>query len=309
MVTRAYCTIGVGDAFQKQAMIALETLDVLVDDGEPIVSVHRLDEDAPWLIDVLFQEADESAQHRFLSAARSLLPDLPPFEFDALAERDWVAESQRQLHPVKAGRFVIYGSHDRDKVPPSRWRIEIDAGRAFGTAHHATTKGCLMALERVAIKGPLGTVADVGTGSGVLAIAADRLDAEAVIASDIDPIAVRVAKRNVQENRHYFPIDVTVAAGPVAAADTVIANILARPLIAMAPKLAASALETLILSGLRTADVRRVRAAYLNRGFRLEDMVVIENWATLILKRRAPHTGPVRGLRGESWRPLLVADD
>ncbi|WP_108659300.1 50S ribosomal protein L11 methyltransferase [Acuticoccus kandeliae] len=309
MVTRAFCTLGVGDAFQKPALAALTTLDALVDEGEPIVSVYRSEQDGPWLIDVLFQEADESAQTRFLEAARSLLPDLPPFEFDSLAERDWVAESQRQLHPVDAGRFVIYGSHDSAKLPPSRWRIEIDAGRAFGTAHHASTKGCLIALERVANRGPLGSMMDVGTGSGVLAIAADRLGASAVKAGDIDPIAVRVAQRNVEANRCRLPIRVVVAAGPFAEADTVVANILARPLIAMAPRLAASARRNLILSGLRTTDARRVRAAYLNRGFRLVGRVLIEDWVTLILERRASPVTAMRGLQAESLRTPFVTED
>ena len=302
MVTRAFATLGTGDAVQRVAMDAIATLDVLVDDGEPILSAYRNEQDGPWLLDILFTESDESARARWLGIARELLPDLPPFEEDALAERDWVAESQRQLHPVRAGRFVAFGSHDLHRIPPSRWRLLIDAGRAFGTAHHATTRGCLIALERLALRRGLGSVADVGTGTGILAIAAERLGASRVSAGDIDPEAVAVAQRNVAANRGRLPIRVMVASGPFGAADTVVANILARPLIAMAPRLAAATGRTLILSGLRTVDARKVRAAYLARGFHLDQKIVIEDWATLTLERSRRHPAG-RGTRGKISRP------
>lgn len=297
MVTRAFATLGTGDEFQRPAFDALTTLDALVDDGEPILSAYRAEQDGPWLIDVLFTEFDGARRRLWLGAAQQLLPDLPPFEEDALAERDWVAESQKALHPVRAGRFVVFGSHDKERLPPSRWGLLIDAGRAFGTAHHPTTRACLIALERVAKRhgqGPalnqrwgLGTVADVGTGTGILAIAAERLGATHVMAGDIDPVAVGVARRNVAANRARLAIRVVVASGPFLSADTVVANILARPLIAMAPRLARSAGRTLILSGLRTRDVRRVRATYLARGFALVESIVIEDWVALIFARRA----------------------
>lgn len=296
MVTRAVATLGTGDAFERPAMQALDTLDALVDEGEPIVSAYRTEQDGPWQLDVLFTATDEAARERWMAEAVALVPALAGYEWDALAERDWVAESQRALHPVRAGRFTVYGSHDRDRVPPSQWRLEIEAGRAFGTAHHASTRGCLIALERLARRRRLGTVADVGTGTGVLALAADRLGASAVLASDVDPVAVRVARANACLNRRRQPIRFAVAAGPVAAADTVVANILARPLVAMAGPLAASA-GTLILSGLRQRDARRVLAAYRARGFAKRDAIVIEDWITLTLERpgarRVPqHTRP-----------------
>lgn len=286
MVTRAFTTLGTGDAYERPAARIVAALDALVEDGEPIVSAFRETHDGPWILDVLFADTAEEERERWLAAAREMLPDLPPFEMDALAERDWVAESQRALHPVRAGRFVIHGSHDRHRLPPSRWRIEIDAGRAFGTAHHPSTQGSLIALERLAAAGPLGTVMDVGTGSGVLAIAADRLGARRVLAGDIDPVAVAVARDNVARNRVHRMIRPVVAAGPFAVADTVVANILARPLVAMARQMAASAGRTLVLSGLRTRDVRRVIAAYGARGFGVRFRVTVEDWPTLVLERR-----------------------
>lgn len=293
MVTRAFCTIGTGEAAQGRAMTALHVLDALVDEGEPILSVYRTGEDEPWTLDILFTEDDGPARERWLAEARTLLPELPPLALDPLAERDWVAESQKALHPVRAGRFVVFGSHDRHRLPPSHWHIEIDAGRAFGTAHHASTRGCLLALEALARRRPLGRTVDVGTGTGVLAIAADRLGASCVLAGDVDPVAVRVARENVARNRCHRPVRVVHAVGPFARAQTVVANILARPLVGMAGPLAASAQRTLVLSGLRIRDVRRVTAAYRARGLVLSRRIVIEDWATLIFERRR-HAGPTR---------------
>ena len=279
----------------------MAALDALVADGEPIVSAFQEEQDGAWTLDVLFTETDASAREHWLAAARELLPGLPPFETDALAERDWVAESQRALHPVRAGRFLVHGSHDTDTLPPSRWRIEIDAGRAFGTAHHPSTRGCLVALERCAKAGPLGSVMDVGTGSGILAVAADRLGARCVFAGDIDPVSVAVAGENFRRNRITRPIRPVTSAGPFAIADTVVANILARPLRAMAPQLAAAAGQTLVLSGLRTRDVRGVLANYSARGLVLHTKVIVEDWPTLILRR------PGRSAKTRADRARLVA--
>lgn len=286
MVTRAVAELGVGDHYEAKAMTLIAQLDALVDEGEPVISVHRPTQDGVWLIDILFTEDNPEHQARWLELAREMLPDLPAFSIDPLAERDWVAESQKALHPVYSGPFTIHGSHDREKLPPSRYRIEIDAGRAFGTAHHASTAGCLLALYALAKTQPLGVAQDVGTGTGILAIAADRLGATRVFAGDNDPMAVETARRNAKLNHTARPIEVRLAAGPFVEADTVVANILARPLIAMAGRLAASTRKTLILSGLRTRDRRRIRAAYQARGLTLRRQVIIDDWATLTFSRR-----------------------
>lgn len=285
MVTRAHTVLGVGDAVEPEARRILAILEALTDEGEPVISAYRAVQDGPWTLDVLFTDTPQEARDRWLAIAHDLVPTIPPFAFDPVAERDWVAESQKALHAVRAGRFVVHGSHDSARLPPSRWRIEIDAGRAFGTAHHASTKGCLMALEACAKVSPLGTVHDVGTGAGVLAIAADKLGASFVSGGDIDRVAVKVAQRNVAANRTARPIPMRVASGPFRAADVVIANILARPLIAMAPALSAAARGTLILSGLRQSDRRRVEAAYRNRGLVVRRRIVIEDWVTITMQR------------------------
>lgn len=302
MVHRATAVIGVGDALEDTALRTVAALDALTADGEPILSAYRTADDTPWQVDVLFVDTDEEGRERWLEHARALVPTLPAFEIDPLADRDWVAESQRALHPVGAGRFTVHGAHDSARLPPSRWRLLIEAGRAFGTAHHASTQGCLIALERRAMRAPLGTVADVGTGSGVLALAAERLGARRIVAGDIDPEAIAVARANVRANRTLRPIACHVASGPVGPADVVVANILARPLLAMATPLAASAGDTLILSGLRVAHQRPILAAYRARGLVKRSAVVIEGWATLTLERPGrPARRPGASLRAPRW--------
>jgi len=297
-VIKATARIGHGDAFASDAATILDQLAEMALDGEPVLSVYRAVQDGPWPLDILFTRSDAPARTRWLEAARFMRPDLPPLTPDPVGARDWVAQGQRALHPVRAGRFVVHGSHDSARLPPSRWRIAIDAGRAFGTAHHGWTKGCLMALDRLAKGGVLGKdFHDVGTGTGVLAVAADRLGVAAVSAGDVDPVAVAVARRNGAANRLAHAIGWRVFAGPFGTADTVVANILARPLIAMAPRLSQAARRHLVLSGLRQRDRRRVEAAFRAHGFVVAARIVIDDWATLILRRRLP-----RVLRGTGSR-------
>lgn len=311
-VTRAVAMLGVGDAVERQAQDVLERLDMLVDDGEPVLTAYRPVQDGSWLLDVLFTEGTPAAHERWLQEAAKLVPALATATRDALADRDWLAESHKALRPVRAGRFLAHGSHDRHNVSPSRWNLEIDAGRAFGTAHHASTMGCLIALERLAKIGPLGTMADVGTGSGILALAADRLGARVVAASDIDPVAVRVARENLKANKMRSDVRPAVASGPVQRADTVVANILRRPLMTMAPQLARSARRSLILSGLRLRDGRAARNAYRPFGFVIASSVVLDDWITLTLIRpvkgtdspsgRAPRARHGRSRASRGWR-------
>lgn len=210
---------------------------------------------------------------------------------------NWVTVSQAALPPVTAGRFTVHGSHDRARVPRGPHSLLIDAGEAFGTAHHATTMGCLIAIDRLAHVQHYRRVLDLGCGSGVLAIAAQRCRPRArVIASDIDPIAVSVARANARINGA-TGIDTRVSDGIPRAAcsgngryDLVIANILARPLIALAPAITAS-LETggkLVLSGLLTSQARDVLGAYLPRGFARLRHLQIAGWSTLVLKKTQP---------------------
>jgi ribosomal protein L11 methyltransferase len=213
---------------------------------------------------------------------------------EAIPDADWVSETQKALPPVRAGRFLVHGSHDRGDIA-SIWAIEIDAGRAFGTAHHGTTKGCLIAIDRLVA--PARTVLDLGTGSGVLAIAAAKaLSHRArIAAADLDPIAIEVARENCRKNGaaglRLFVGDGLKPASAYRAApfDLVMANILAKPLLKLAPRLRALTRRggSLILSGLLSGQAREILARYRATGFRLVRRSDLEGWATLTLLRDA----------------------
>jgi ribosomal protein L11 methyltransferase len=211
-----------------------------------------------------------------------------------IPDENWVALVQRGLHKVAAGRFVIHGSHDRGAGTGGRHAIEIDAGRAFGTAHHGTTRGCLIAIDRLAKRTRWRRVLDLGTGSGVLAIAVAKLSNARVLASDIDPVAVGVAHENVRRNGVSRTIRTAAGAGVdspgirrAAPFDLITANILAGPLIMLAPRLARLAAPGghIVLSGLLDEQARAVSATYLRLGLALEARLSLEGWTTLVLKR------------------------
>jgi ribosomal protein L11 methyltransferase len=211
-------------------------------------------------------------------------------------DRDWVAETQKALPPVRAGRFIIHGSHSRGRGF-SQWAIEIDAGRAFGTAHHGTTKGCLQTIDRLAAALKPRAVLDLGTGSGVLAIAAAKAFCHRpqIAAADIDPIAIAVARENCRKNRAAGSISLFVGDGLMpslaygrAPFDLVMANILAKPLLKLAPRLRRLTKpgSILILSGLLDHQAREIIARYGATGFSLIRRRSLEGWATLTLRRR-----------------------
>ena len=210
-----------------------------------------------------------------------------------LAQADWLALALSGLPPVRAGRFFVYGAHDAGRVPPNAVALRIEAGAAFGTGHHGTTRGCLVALDRLLKRRRVPSVLDVGTGTGVLAIAAARTGARAVLGADIDPDSVRIAAENAALNRARarFVLADGLAHPAIAAAapfDLVFANILARPLVRLAPAITAALAPggVAVLSGLLRGQERLVRAAYVARGMRLERRLHEDAWATLILRRR-----------------------
>jgi len=222
--------------------------------------------------------------------------------FSTLDKKDWVAASLEGLAPVSVGRFFVHGSHDREKVGAgSRIGIEIEAALAFGTGHHGTTKGCLAGIAAYGKRGRPRRVLDVGTGTGVLAIAAARLFHETVLASDIDNVAVRTAAANARANRagaetvflHATGLGSREfkARGPY---DLVLANILLAPLKGLArpmrPLLAAGG--RVILSGLLPGHANAALAAYRAQGLYLIRRRLIEGWVTLELA--ASPTKPLR---------------
>ena len=207
---------------------------------------------------------------------------------------DWVRRSLEGLAPVAAGRFYLHGSHDRTCRREGGISLEIDAGTAFGTGHHGTTAGCLVALDRILKQFRPDKIMDLGCGTGVLAIAAARATGRPVLATDIDPEAVRVTLANARANGAAHLVRGLTAPGlkhraiaEGAPFDLVLANILARPLVAMAAALAAS-LEPgghLVLSGLTADQIRWVAAAYRNRGLIPVATSLMGQWATLVFRR------------------------
>ena len=217
---------------------------------------------------------------------RPHIEELPP--------ANWVTLSQGQRGPVRAGRFVIHGSHDRGLVTQNRFTIEIDADQAFGTAHHASTRGCLLAIDALAKRGRPDLVLDLGTGTGILAIAAARTFDCPVIATDNDPVAVAIAKENAGKANVAQQLHAITADGfahPTLRKlrpDLIVANILAGPLHDLAPAIARAILPGgyVILSGLTATQSPAIVARYASLGFMKEMHVLRDEWVTLVLGRR-----------------------
>ena len=211
---------------------------------------------------------------------------------EKLADADWLAMALSGLPPVRAGRFFVYGAHDEGRVPVNTVNLMIDAGAAFGTGHHGTTVGCLVAFDELLKRERFERVLDVGAGTGVLAIAAAKTGSAVALGTDIDKPSVRIANENAKLNAaparfvHASGLnDQTVRGhGPY---DLVFANILAPPLVALSQDIKTSLKlgGVAILSGLLRTQERRVSAAYLSRGFRLERRIHRDAWSALVLRR------------------------
>ncbi|KAJ54115.1 ribosomal protein L11 methyltransferase [Actibacterium mucosum KCTC 23349] len=216
------------------------------------------------------------------------------FVVSELPDQDWVAKVRRELAPVEAGRFFVYGAHDADKVPENAIALLIEAAMAFGTGHHGTTLGCLRALDRLAGQGFEGrNVADIGAGTAVLAMAAAKIWPHPVFAGDIDQVAVDVAQANVAANDLQGRVKCVEAAGfghaalsTAAPFDLVFANILKGPLIALAPDMAAHMAPGgyAILSGILNPQADEVVATYAEQGFTVSNREEIGDWTTLCLQ-------------------------
>ena len=247
-----------------------------------------------WDVTVHFADAPDQASIRDLVGLAAGDVVAQNISFDTVEARDWVRTTLEDLVPVPAGRFMVHGQHDRARIPPNKLGIEIEAALAFGTGHHGTTRGCLLLLDHVLKAWRPRRVLDLGTGTGVLAIAAAKALQENVLASDIDPLSVRVAQQNAGLNETGHLVQVIRAtgfsapqfaqAGPF---DLVLANILANPLremaTPMARHLAPSAL--VILSGLLTHQAASVIAAYRSRGLVPVRHLRVEGWSSLLLQK------------------------
>jgi ribosomal protein L11 methyltransferase len=274
--------------------------DALAGDGEAGCAVNLRANGDGWLVEAYYSMLPEAAVlqetlSRAVQAAEGEGDDfLPPLTIEFVPAQDWVTKSQRDLAPVRAGHYLVHGSHDRDKAKGRAGAIEIDAGQAFGTAHHATTCGCLLAIEALTNGRRFRNALDVGCGSGVLAIAAAKAGVRRVLATDIDPIAVRVARGNCRLNGAAPFVALQTAAGLAHRAiarrapfDLIMANILAKPLLTLAESIrrAAAPGACVVLSGLLDTQAREVLGRYRAAGFVLVRRISLDGWATLLLRR------------------------
>ncbi len=250
--------------------------------------------DILWAVEAYYEIEPE--EERIAQAISSLAEDvgvlLPEIIVEALPDINWVAKSLEGLPPIETERFFVHGAHDTDKLPAARISLLVDAGEAFGTGHHGTTLGCLRFIEQECKRRTPMKALDLGCGTGLLAIAAAKLTGRPVVASDIDPIATRVARDNARANKVH-PLIKTITAkgfdhpelksrGPY---DLIIANILAKPLAQLAPDIEGQLARNgaLILSGILHEQEQMVLSAYRSQGLTLTDRVRIDEWVTLRL--------------------------
>ncbi len=308
LIPHTVTTVLTLETTQARARALTELIGEMLDPTQTAVSAFEREDrpaggvqsDLPWFVEIYF--ADEPDREAILELVGPVLgADISKAVFSDVNARDWVAASLEGLKPVRAGRFLVHGSHDRHLRRAGDIAIEIEAGLAFGTGHHGTTAGCLLAIDAVLKAHRAAHVLDVGAGTGVLALAAALRRRRPVVAGDIDPIAVEVMRANASLNgarslvRTYVGPGVrnTMARRP-RHFDLVIANILQRPLMRLARELAAvtAAGGTLILSGLLVKDANGVIFAYAAQGFRVVRRSVRDGWVTLVLRRRGASPAP-----------------
>ncbi|MER9230932.1 50S ribosomal protein L11 methyltransferase [Mesorhizobium sp. M0622] len=287
--TRLYFTAGKIEADRIFAALGA----AFDDEGLP-VALLEVDEDRDIHEVSLYADDDVDAIEARLRDVLAGLSLSKPIARETLPDVDWVARSLEGLKPVRAGRFFVHGAHDRRKRHSGELAIEIEAGLAFGTGHHGTTAGCLEMLEQVVRREHPRNALDLGTGSAVLAIAVARLAHISVLATDIDPIAVKVAAANARLNHVKALIETVAAPGfhhPIFAArapfDLIVANILARPLMRLAPQMAGHIAlgGSIVLSGILDRQRDAVIAAYVGQKFRHVRTLHRDGWVTIHLKR------------------------
>jgi len=246
--------------------------------------------DRRWEVDVHFRRRPKPAELRAIRTQANGAGRDVTVKVQKVTPRDWVKESLAGLRPVTAGRFVIHGAHDRDRVPSHCVAIEIEAATAFGTGHHGTTRGCLLALDALARQREPRHILDLGTGTGVLAIAAAKLWHRAVLATDIDPRSVAVARGNARLNGVGGFVTAAHSAGLRAPQivrrapfDLVVSNILLKPLQLLAAPIARQLVPNarVVLSGLLASQANAAIAAYRSQGLVLERSFALDGWVTL----------------------------
>jgi ribosomal protein L11 methyltransferase len=278
----------------KEQAYALVDAVMERDDLALTASAHENEETGEWI----FEAACDSPPdlESFVELARQTLGGTVEFSVAPIdPDVNWVAKSLEGLAPVIAGGFYVYGSHETGPVPAGLTPMKIDAAQAFGTGHHETTTGCLEAINILLKRKRPGVMLDVGTGTGVLAIALAKRTRTPVIASDIDPISVQTTIGNAEQNgvgKHIIALEATGLNHPTisrnAPYDLIVANILAGPLMALAPAVGKAAQKgaTIILSGILEHQARGVINAYMRQGMTLTQKLQRKEWTTLMLEMK-----------------------
>ncbi|MCJ2066384.1 50S ribosomal protein L11 methyltransferase [Methylobacterium sp. J-088] len=290
---------------ERSARAMTDLLGEMFDPTETAVAAFEDADGRTWRLEAYFADAPDEDYVRAL--IRPVIGDAADAaEFRTIDQQDWVRASLEGLKPVRAGRFIVHGSHDRDAVRANDLPIEIEAALAFGTGHHGTTLGCLRALVQVLKRRRPAHILDVGTGTGILAFAAAKALRQPIVAGDLDAEAVLTARENARANglgpylKLYLGPGVRhrLAARP-RHFDLVFANILAGPLRLLAPSLTRVVAPggVLVLSGLIERDVPGVLSAYRHQGFALVRRGLIEGWVALVLMRGGAAARPVRRLQ------------
>jgi ribosomal protein L11 methyltransferase len=284
--------------FSTDAAAAKKFADVLAerfDDQSIAVSAFE-EPDGRWSLAVHFPDAPDQAAVGALLAAARAAPGVDTVVCETLLPTDWVRKGLEGLTPVEAGKFVVHGAHARARVRANQIAIEIEAALAFGTGHHGTTRGCLLALDQIIKARRPRRVLDIGTGTGVLAIAAARTLHRPVLASDIDARAVAIARANARHNRAGRYIEIVHRQGlgahrfrERAPFDLILANILLEPLQRLATPMARLVARNgyVVLSGLLLSQASPALASYRARGLVLVRRIKLEGWMTLLLARPA----------------------
>jgi len=286
--TRAVFTVGA----EQNARQIVDRLEESLDPSDVVVAAFETT-DNHWDVTLYFSQPPDQPAIRDLVAAVAGDEIATTIQFETVEAKDWVKSSLEGLAPVPAGRFVVYGQHDRARVPPNKLGIEIEAALAFGTGHHGTTRGCLLLLDQVLKQRTPNRVLDLGSGTGVLAIAAAKALHSGVLATDIDARSAIVAAENARLNGVGHLVESICATGFAAPQlrarapfDLIMANILANPLRQMAPTMAAHLAPSglLILSGLLPDQAAGVVAAYRAVGIVLLQRIQINGWSSLLLR-------------------------
>lgn len=290
--TRLFITTG-----KAEAELLFGYLDTALDEDGYAVGILEVGEDSGIFEVSVYAGPDADEIDIVISKMQAALGETTitaDVEREELPDIDWVSKSLEGLKPVRAGRFIVHGSHDRDQLRPNDLAIEIEAGQAFGTGHHGTTSGCLIMIERLVRRQRPQVALDLGTGSAVLAIALAKLSKTPVLATDIDPVATKVASENVSLNGVERYVECVTADGfhhsgfrETGPFDMIIANILPKPLMAMAADIARNLAYggDVVLSGILVSQRWRVLAAFRTVGLVHRGTIEREGWVTLHLTR------------------------